>query len=435
MKPRVFTFLLITALFPLISSLKAQTPYVRQIFTANSGKFEFVPPYADFVSVQTNHPVSGASSIVQTLGTQSAQDLCKNGQVIYLAAQDSLIAFNANTYERVAAIADSGLNKLLLKDDKLVVTKQYPVTNHFIEVRNAADLSLVTSLSGIPGDCGGMAILGDSLYVAVNGGWMGTEGKIAIIETTGWTLSRIINLGPEAVGIMSMYAHGGRIFTVNKSPFLTPDLGSISVYNPADGTSSNIIINKNVATGAGIDGSLLYFVMGYGIASFNLNTLQIEDSAVIADPGSSLFLYITSSGLDTLNNRIFANVGDYFSPGYCLVTDYSGDSLTSWATGISSDAILVDYRVAPAGISDHLNNPIRIWPNPSSGLITIDLNSGAALEFIRIFDQKGRIVLTIPCNAGETSWNSDITKLPAGLYLIVANGSRGEQFSSRFIRQ
>jgi hypothetical protein len=426
--------LLSVLIFP-FSILNAQTPYVRQVFTANSGKFEFVPPYTDFVTVQSNHPVTGATSTVQTLGTQSAQDLLKNGNLIYLAAQDSLIAFNADTYERVAAIADSGLNKLLLKGDKLVVTKQYPITNHFVEVRNASDLSLVTSVGGIPGDCGGMAILGDSLYVAVNGGWMGTEGKIAVIETTGWTLSRIINLGTEAVGIMSMYTYGGKIFTVNKSPFATPDQGSISVYDPANGTFSNTIINKNVATGTGIDGSLLYFIMGYGIASFNLNTLQIEDSVVVADPGSSLFMYITSSVLDTLNNRIYANVGDYFSPGYCLVSDYSGDSLTSWATGISSDAVLVDYRVTPAGLVDNINNPFRIWPNPATKVITIDLGSDKEVECIRVFDRLGRTVLTIPCKAGEKSWSTDVSGLRTGLYLIVAYGKHGEQFSSRFIRQ
>lgn len=429
------TFILAMLIAAIPNILPAQSPYVKQIFTANSGKFEFAPPYSDVVTLQSNNPLTGQGSIVHNVGTQSAQDLCKNGTLMYIAAQDSLVAINPDTYERVAAIPDSGLNKLLLYGNKLIISKQYPITLHFAEIRNASDLSLLASVEGIPGDCGGMAMVNDTLYVAVNGGWMGTEGKIAVIETTGWTLSRIINLGPEAVGVMNMYPFAGKIITVNKSPYTTPDTGSLSVYDPATGTFSNHLLPGNVSIGAGIHGNLLYFGYKYGIGTFNLETLQVQDTTLIADPGSALFRYITSATLDTLNDKIFVNVGDYFSPGYCLVHALNGDSLTSWPTGISSDAILVDYRVAPAGFSQDSHPSLwAISPNPVNDLLTVENKGKSGITRITIMDMTGRVLVTNNFPFSSNSITLQTAHLPAGMLTIMATFSDGTQRLLKIIK-
>ncbi len=429
-------FLILTILFcTLITITAAQSPYVKQILIANSGKFEFAPPYSDFVTLQSNHPLTGSGTYIHTIGTQSAQDLCKNGTLLYIAAQDSLVAIDPDTHERVAAIADSGLNKLLLYGDKLIISKQYPITIHFVQIRKASDLSLIASIEGIPGDCGGMAVIGDTLYVSVNGGWMGTDGKIAVIETTGWSLTRIINLGPEAIGIMNMYPFNGKIVTVNKSPYSSPDVGSLSVYDPATGMFSNYQLPGNVSIGAGIDGSLLYFGYKYGIGTFNLETLQMQDSSLIADPGSALFRYITSAALDTLNGKIFVNVGDYFSPGYCLVHSSDGDSLTSWATGISSDAILVDYRVAPAGIdTDGLHSAWVITPNPVAESMTLQNKGFNSISRITIMDLTGRVLQVNSVPFGPNSYTIQTGHLPSGILTITATFYDGSRSTQKIIK-
>jgi hypothetical protein len=418
-------------------SLQSQVPFVKQIITANSGKFEFAPPFTDFVTIQTNNPVSGAGTTIQTIGTQSAQDICKNGTTAYIAAQDSLVMINLDNYQRLGAVADSGLNKLLLFGNKLLISKQYPITSHFVEVRNATDLSLVTSIGGIPGDCGGMTIIGDSLYVAVNGGWMGMEGKIAVIETTGWTLARIINLGPQAVGIMSLYAFQGKVISVNKSPFSTPDAGSISVYDPATGAFTNFTFNKNVATGTGISGNLLYFIYNYGIGSFNLNTLQIADSVVVPDPGSAMFRYITSSLIDTLNNRIYVNVGDYFTPGICQIHAMNGDSISSWVNGISSDALLVDYRVSGLGISEENKNRcdmIRLFPNPASDQLSVTIDKESVIREIQIHDITGKVIVSKKPGNQSNQCTLAVQGLPAGLYMVLTTTTGGKTFYGKLVK-
>lgn len=433
---RCMPWMILTVLFSIMATLVvAQSPYVKQIFTANSGKFEFVPPYSDFVTLQSNHPLTGNGTAIHHLGTQSAQDLCKNGTLLFIAAQDSLAAINPDTYERVAAIADSGLNKLLLFGDKLIVSKQYPVTIHFVEIRNSSDLSLIASVDGIPGDCGAMAVIGDTLYVSVNGGWMGTEGKIAVIETSGWTLSRIVNLGPEAVGIMNMYPFDGKIVTVNKSPYTSPDVGSISVYDPSTGIFSNYLFPGNVSIGAGIDGSLLYFGYKYGIATFNLVNRQIQDSSLIADPGSALFRYITSATLDTLNEKIFVNVGDYFSPGYCLVHSFRGDSLSSWPTGISSDAILVDYRVAPAGIGQESHqSEWAVSPNPVREFLKVETRGTSGINRITIMDITGRVLEMKDMPVESCSVTIQTGHLPSGILNIMVSFGDGSRKVRKVIK-
>lgn len=399
----------------------AQSTYIKQIITGNSGKFEFTPPYLDFVTLQSYNPENGNSQPLHTVFTQSVQDICLQGHVAYIAAQDSIIKFNLNTNQRMAAIADSGLSKLFLIKGKLLVSKQYPITTFYAEVLDTANLSLVASVSGISGDCGNMVAAGDSLYLAVNGGWMGTEGKIAVIGTNNWTLTREISFGPDAIGMLGVYHFNNKLFTVNKSPYTTPDLGSISTYNLDDHTIVNTIIHKNVGIGAGVDGHLLYFGLDYGIGAFNMNTTLVEDTAVVADPGSAIFRYITSAAVDTLNKRLYMNVGDYASPGTCLVYTLAGDSVTSYATGISTDAVAVDYRVAPVGIVDREQESMRlaVYPNPVTDQLSVTIATQLPIYELHITDLMGQTVLIQQGSDECRIMSVQVSNLPAGLYFIT----------------
>jgi len=429
-----FVFLCLGIMAPVL--LSGQTPYVKQIITANSGRFEYSPPFQDWVTLQSYDPVGGTVDLINTVFTQSAQDICIQGHIAYIAAQDSIIKINLNTYQRMAAVSDSGLSRLYLFGGKLVVSKQYPLTTFFAEVLDTADLSLVTSISGISGDCGNMVAAGDSLYLTVSGGWMGTEGKVAVIETSGWTLVREINFGAEAIGVLNIYRYNDLLITVNKSPYMTPDVGSITAYNLNDNTFVNTIINKNVGAGAGIDGHLLYFGLDYGIGSFNLNTLQVEDTVVVPDPGSALFKYITSATVDTLNNHLYINIGDYVAPGICLVSTLSGDSVTSFATGISSEAVAVDMRIAPVGIENHGPESLSlvVYPDPVSDKLFISMPGKAEIKSIQITDISGRIFIRQNPGSAENTTSVSCSELPSGMYYIIVETPLG-RVARPFIKQ
>ncbi len=435
-KRNLHAFLFLWSGIMIPALLFGQASYVKQIITGNGGKFEYAPPFQDFVTIQSYHPAGGVPNIVHTVFTQSVQDIYIKGNVAYIAAQDSIVKIDLTTYQRIAAVADSGLSKLYLSGDKLIVSKQYPLTTFFAEVLDTTDLSLVTSISGISGDCGNMVVTGDSLYIAVNGGWMGSEGKIAVIETSGWTLVREINLGPEAIGIVNIYKYNNKLYTVNKSPYMTPDVGSISTYNLADRTFVNTIINKNVGTGAGVKDHLLFFGIDYGIGSFNMDILAVEDTVVVPDPGSAFFRYITSATIDTLNDRLYVNAGDYFTPGVCLVSTLTGDSITSYSTGISSETVAVDYRSVISGIE----NPeqelavVSLFPNPSTDRLFVLHRGSIPIDEIVISDRMGRKVFHQTYKGSNALVTIGIASLPPGVYIIQVLTS-GPAFSGKFLKQ
>jgi hypothetical protein len=419
------------------SRVIAQTmDWTKQIITLNSGRFEFSPPYNDFVTAQSFNPGTLVVQEFNTMFTQSAQDILISGNIAYITAQDSIFKYNLNTYQRVAAIADSGLAKLAIYHNRLIVSKQYPLSKYFVEVLDTANLSMIAEIENVSGDCGAIASVGDSIYVAVNGGWMGTEGKIAVINPASWTLIREINLGSEAVGIYNLYEYGGKIYTVNKTPYGMPAIGSVSMYDPSKGSHVNRLINVKVGNGTGIKDSTIYFLMNEGIGSFRLTSMEIADTVLVGDPGSAMFTYILSSAIDTLNNRFYTNIGDFASPGYCLVSSLSGDSITSYPTGISSDVAGVDYREFPQGISDpEAVSILTVYPNPAVDKITVKFNGKQQIGEMMINDAFGKTV--IYCNGKQLESGKliiPVANLPAGLYCIMMK-TEGNPVVAKFIKQ
>ncbi len=446
-KSLALSLLIVVIVTGIQSNLRGQgsNTWVKQTITANSGKFEFSPPYNDFVNVQAYNPVNSSVTAFNTIFTQSAQDIVINNGIAFVSAQDSIIKYNLDTYQRIAAIADSGISKMVIYNKYLVVSKQFPLFSNFVDILDTADLSLVDRVEGISGDCGGIAFTDNTVYVAVNGGWMGTSGKIAVIDPATWTLVREIDLGASAIGINNMYEYQGKIFSINKTPYGMPPVGSISRYNPADGSFFTKVIDVKIGNDAsnrdaapGLKDSVLYCIFNEGIGSFNLNTMEILDTVVISDPGSAMFTYILSSCIDTLNSRFHINIGDYISAGHCLVANLAGDSLTTYATGISSDAVAVDYRKYPLGYGDPSGKAeasLSLFPNPVGDLLTMKFRDATGIGAITITDINGRTVMSLDgTSVHDGSLSISVGHLTAGIYAVVAKGSTG-LLTGKFIRR
>jgi hypothetical protein len=247
-------------------------------------------------------------------------------------------------------------------------------------------------------------------------------------------VSRIINLGAQAVGIMNIYLFNNQLITVNKFPYSTPGSGSISVVNLNNNTFTNVLLARNVNTGAGINGHLLYFGYNYGIGSLNLETLQMEDTSIVSDPGSAMFRYITSATVDTLNDRLYTNTGDYLSPGICLVTNLAGDSITSYATGISTDVVTVHQRTAATGMAEtgRRQELLNIWPNPARDIVNIRWSADEEIEWLQIKEVTGNIIPEDQLVANGNDYRLDISKFRAGMYFITIK-SPGRLLNGKFI--
>jgi Secretion system C-terminal sorting domain/LVIVD repeat len=413
-----------------------KTTSVRQEIIANGGKFESVPPFTDYVTVESYDLSTLAVTIFNTIYTQSVQDVLISGNHAYVTASDSVVMYNIDNYQRLAAVRDSGVNKMALYNNRLIVTKQYPIGRFRVEVLDANDLGLIAFVDGIPGDCQGVAVYGDHAYVAVDSGYAGVEGRLAIINTSGWTLDTIVNFGPSAIGIYSVYSYGGFIYCVNWTPFGGGNIGSITQFNPSTNTFITNTMAVNIGEGYGIKDNLLYLGMNNSIGSYNLDTQAIADTTIINYSGSPGNIEIHSVGVDYINNKFYTNVGNRTSFGIGVVFSLAGDSLTSYSTGINADACAIDFR-NPTGIPNTgtVKDAISIYPNPTTDFIGINLsNTNSTLIEIKILDLTGRTIETRPVRKGENNIRIRVSDYPSGVYMISFTTDQGTKVR-KFIKR
>ena len=342
---RNYIFLLtiiIVTLTPSFLRAQQKSETVKQVITANGGRFESTPPFNDFATVQSYDPTTQMVDNFNTIYTQSVQDVVISGNIAYVAAQDSIIMYNIDTHVRIGAIADSGLSKLYLYKGALIVSKQYPVKRFFVEVLDAGSLALLARVQNISGECAGITSANDIIYVANNGGYAGTTGKLEAINPVDWTLINEFDLGQNAVGIYNLYYWSGNIFSVNRTPFGASDTGSISRFDYINGTFTTKVLGTRIGDGFGIKDNLLYLKINEGMGSYDLQTQTIADTTIVPDPGSAVDITIHAGAIDYVNSRAYLQIGNRNSFGIGVVTSLTGDSITSFSTGVNAEAMAID---------------------------------------------------------------------------------------------
>jgi hypothetical protein len=74
---------------------------------------------------------------------------------------------------------------------------------------------------------------------------------------------------------------------------------------------------------------------------------------------------------------------------------------------------------AVIGIAEPNNSlePLRIYPNPSDGIVTVKSGDGTPISSLLIKDMLGRIVFRKECGV-HGSMQFDLTHLPGGIYIV-----------------
>jgi hypothetical protein len=434
-KSSILIILLVMIFLVPRTGFSQRNEWVNQVLIGNGGKFEASPPFTDYVRMQTYDPASHLSSFFNTIYTQSVQDILISGTYAFVAAQDSIVKYDINTLQRVAAVPDSGVCRLGIYNDRLIVSKQYPVVRFFVEVLDAGSLALIDLTQNISGDCGDVFCSKDSVYVAVNGGFLGSVGKLAVINPSNWDLGREINFGAPAVGIFDLYFYNSEIISVNRTPFGGGNNGSITSYNIYNFNFTNTILPLYLGAGIGTIDSVLYLKISDGVGSFDMKSKTIIDPVIIPDPGSQNHIYITAGATDYVNNYLYLNIGDELSWGINVVATTTGDSITSFPTGIAADAIALDFRV-PVGIDEPkpTSASVAMYPNPVSGSVRIQyFGEGTVIEY-SVMDLTGRTVARSAWNTEGSVAFIDCSGYPSGLYFLLLKTDR-ETLTRKFVKK
>lgn len=89
-----------------------------------------------------------------------------------------------------------------------------------------------------------------------------------------------------------------------------------------------------------------------------------------------------------------------------------------------------DCRPAASGINDfnsELNTLMKVYPNPSNGVVNVSLNSGRSLQGeIAIVNVAGQTVLSQHVNSGNSFYTTfNLSNLPRGLYTVLLKTTEG----------
>jgi len=409
-----------------IKHVSAQHWVVNQVIVGTGGDWSNPD---DFVSVASYKPDDGITSTFGSVLTQSIQDIVTTDSYAFVAAEDSIVKFNIDTYEKIESIEAIGVNRLLINDDVLFASFQYPATENFVKVFSAEDLSLITNIAEISDESAGLLVVNQLAYVAVPGGWASTVGKIGIIDLSDYSLVDEINFNDLGIGVYDLFYYNDQIMSVNRSPWGDSTAYILNMNSVGSHTETHLI-NETMGKMVGLKDDILYTIMNGGVGSIDLTDYSVIDTAIVA----ASTLSIADAEMDTVNDLFYVTTTDYFSTGVGMIYNMLGEETGNFDAGISADAIAIDYR-DNTGISDLFSeNKIRIYPNPASEVITIETIEGASVENFKVVDIRGRMLMNNNISLKIGASVVDISTLENGLYfLILSDGT--EQITSPFVKK
>jgi hypothetical protein len=420
-------YLLVAAFVLLVfTNLEAQNYVVREVVVGSGGNYS---DPEDYVEISTYNPAGGAMYNFGSILTQSIQDMIIDGGNLYVAAQDSIAKFNLSTYTRVAIVSAPGVNKLAIYNNKLLATFAYPNTSDFLKVYYADNLDYISSVSQISDEAAGMLVLDDLLYVAVPGGWMSTSGRIALIDLTELFFLKEVNLGTEAAGISNLYLYDNQIITVNKSAWGV-NSGYLTKLNTTLSQFTHTQIPYAVGAGVGLLNQNLFLQMDGGIGEVSLSDMTLVNASVVETAAMS----IAAAVLDTVNQLFYVTTTDYASVGAGYVFNMNGENVASFETGISPEAMAINYKVSSGIIEQIAAYTIEAWPNPAKGFCQLTFPKELDGAQWSVTDVQGRSILKGKLDITQKSILLDFSTIESGLYFVSAQNGLSKGIAKILIK-
>ncbi|MBW8049908.1 MAG: T9SS type A sorting domain-containing protein [Cytophagales bacterium] len=246
----------------------------------------------------------------------------------------------------------------------------------------------------------------------------GCSGAVSITVVA--ANSPTITVNPASPAIcpgepVTLTANGGTTYTWSPPQGLSSTVGASVVASPDSTTTYTVIsVDANGCSGtSSITVSVNPFV---GSFSSDKDTVDLAISFFIQftdnTSGSTSWSWNFGDGnFATIQNPPY----NYFSEGiYTVVLIVSNGTCTDTV----QKTIVV---IKTTGISEDLNESLKIYPNPAAGMLIIQSN-GIKIESIKLINSLGQIVLDV---VPEGTNKLDISKLTAGNYIVQIETEKG----------
>ena len=421
MKKNYFLRLMVLLLISSANCAFAQSTFTKQIIIVNGGAYGDPD---DYVTVSSYDPVTDVTTEFATIYTQSVQDMIIHGSFAYVAAQDSIVKLNIDTYEKLSTVAAAGVNKLATDGNVLLASFWYPITENFVRVFSLEDLSFITNVEGLSGEAADFLIYQDGALVAVPGPYGTTTGNIAFIDLNGYTLLSEDNFGEFYMNVGYFSLLNDEISVFMKTAYGETTSNSATVDMEGDVLTEVTHENAYLAGKTAQVQEKLYAEVNNGIGEFNLVNNELVNPTIV----SPFELTIAASTFDTINSLFYITTSDFFSTGVGSIYNLNGELTGSFEAGISAQAIAIDYRLSTVLSNDIVSDNLNVYPNPSSDFININIPQEETVQNIVITDISGRVVSQV-----ESNIKIDISSLNTGFYFIVIE-TNSSTLKGRFIK-
>jgi hypothetical protein len=393
---------------------QSPVPIVERVVIVNGGKFEFSPPFADYVDVTMYETNSKTIVSRDTIFAQSAQDLFVDeaANSIFVAAGDSLIRYSLDPFVRVASVAFGSASpiKMAVHNNHLLVGNWYGSTTNNFRIFDKLTLAFIDSIPEVMLGAKDMVVVGDTAYIQQNfssSSFTDSAGYFSIVDLTNLTHVRDQALDNNEGDLGRLHHNGSIIYGVNS------ETNTITSYNVSTSISSTVPVGTDVQVGFYGPQSLLwndtlYFKSAAGLAAYNINSWVLIDSALIDT-------MVTAFDLDTINLQFYLTQTDFASYTRGGIFDFQGNFLDSLPVGFSPELVSVIHEFNTGIAENTLPSAFQLYPNPAQEVFTIAPFHPGSYD-LQLFNQLGQLCLSRSQLKGETS--IELGAHPAGTYVV-----------------
>ncbi|MBP7451107.1 MAG: T9SS type A sorting domain-containing protein [Flavobacteriales bacterium] len=405
--------------------------YVHQVLVLSEGYFDVganeqvLPP-----TLGSYDPTTGTYQTVATLaGPRFASDVIVANGSIYVAADDRVYRFDADTYEQLAMAEVAGVRKLAVWNDLLLITRgELGGLPHYFEARDRNGLAFVQAITPADGllfSVEGLLVVDDKAYLAVSNAFdfANLQGRVGIVDLPSMTYASEVDLGAEGLNPERIMAHDGDVIAFNNKDFTGSSISRVNVAQANLAYTTNVSVNSGCAASVRVASNNKVYFMEYAqneLARFDLNTATVSDTLA----GSPAVYGMIE---DPINNVLYATTTDYFSSGDLHVMSLEGAVLSTVATSVSPGNMALDIRTT-TGISTRTANRIGLYPNPATDRITVSGALPSGNSVISVTNALGAEVLRLQRNVSTQGATLDISSLSTGVYSLRLNNGEAVHF-------